>query len=338
MITIDGSFGEGGGQILRTSLALSMLTNQPMKIENIRAGRNKKGLLRQHLTAVKASSQICGALVEGCELHSPELFFSPREIKPGNYEFKVGTAGSATLVLQTVLGVILTAKDQSVVAVEGGTHNPFAPPFDFLQKSFLKLINGLGPKVDLRLEKFGFFPAGGGRICVEIKPVDSLNKIELLDKGMLVGQKALAFSSQIPGQIGKNEMRIVNKRLKWNEEECQALMVKSDGPGNIVMIEVEHENVTEVFTGFGEKHVSYKRVVNNAVQQFREYQESNAPVGKFLADQLLVPMAMAGGGRFVTLEPTLHTRTNIEVIKRFLSNEIRTEKISDSQWLVEIGG
>ncbi len=338
MITIDGSFGEGGGQILRTSLALSMLTNQPVKIEKIRAGRKKPGLLRQHLTAVKAATQISNAAVEGCDLHSGQLVFKPREIEPGNYEFKVGTAGSATLVLQTILGVLLTAKGPSKIAIEGGTHNPFAPPFDFLQKSFVKIINKLGPKIDLKLEKYGFFPAGGGRICVEIVPVDSLNKIELVEIGLQIAKKVWAFSSQIPGQIGKNEIKLVQKRLKWEEDECHAILVDSDGPGNIVMLELEHENVTEVFTGFGERNVSHKRVVHQAVQQLREYEVANVPVGKYLADQLLVPMAMSGSGRFVTLEPTLHTKTNIEVIKRFLDIAIRIEQVNDCQWLFEIGG
>jgi len=159
-----------------------------------------------------------------------------------------------------------------------------------------------------------------------------------MEKGKIIGKKAWAFSSQIPGQIGLNEMKLVQKRLQWEEEDCQALLVDSDGPGNIVMIELDHENVTEVFTGFGEKHVSLKKVVHQAVQQIRKYEVSNVPVGKFLADQLLVPMAMAGGGKFVTLEPTLHTKTNAEVIEKFLDIAIRVEQINDCQWLVEVGG
>src|SRR5215831_445162 len=183
MLKIDGSLGEGGGQVLRTSLALSALTGQPFEIEKIRASRKKPGLMRQHLTSVQAAARVCNAHVEGAAISSQSLRFAPGPAVAGVYEFQVGTAGSATLVLQTVLPPLLLARGPSRVVVEGGTHNPLAPPFDFLERSFLPLIQRMGPSVELELRRPGFFPAGGGRFHAKIKPVKKLVRFDLLERG-----------------------------------------------------------------------------------------------------------------------------------------------------------
>ena len=167
MIRIDGSFGEGGGQILRTSLSLSLATGKAFRIENIRAGRERPGLLRQHLTAVLAAAEVGGAEVNGATLGSAALTFSPDRIRPGDYRFSVGTAGSGTLVFQTVLPALMLASEPSRIVIEGGTHNSAAPPFDFLARTFLPLLERMGPKVQLQFERYGFYPAGGGRFCAE---------------------------------------------------------------------------------------------------------------------------------------------------------------------------
>src|SRR6266853_3314604 len=151
MITLGGSEGEGGGQILRTSLALSLVTDQPFRMERIRAKRQKPGLLRQHLPAVEATKAVGCAEVMGAAMNSQTLEFRPTVVTPGNYRFAVGTAGSAILVLQTVLPALLTASGHSTLTLEGGTHNPMAPPFDFLARSFMPLIRRMGPTVDLEL-------------------------------------------------------------------------------------------------------------------------------------------------------------------------------------------
>lgn len=162
LITIDGSIGEGGGQILRTALGLSMVTGQAFRIEKIRAGREKPGLLRQHLTAVNAAVAISGASVEGNVIGSRELLFLPGSTAAREYAFSIGSAGSMTLVLQTVLPALLTADAPSKLTLEGGTHNPFAPPIDFLEKAFLPLVGRMGPRVSVSLERAGFYPAGAG--------------------------------------------------------------------------------------------------------------------------------------------------------------------------------
>ncbi|HUK89269.1 MAG TPA: RNA 3'-terminal phosphate cyclase, partial [Blastocatellia bacterium] len=189
MIVIDGSFGEGGGQILRSSLALALVTGQAFRITNIRAGRKNPGLLRQHLTAVSAATEVGEADVTGASIGSKELSFSPTRIKPGKYSFAVGTAGSTTLVLQTVLPALAIAGEASTITLEGGTHNPFAPPFDFLVKAFLPLLNRMGSDVSCSLLRYGFYPAGGGKMEVCIGPANQLRPIDLTERGAAVSRR-----------------------------------------------------------------------------------------------------------------------------------------------------
>ena len=336
MITIDGSYGEGGGQILRTSLALSLVTGKPFSISNIRAGRKKPGLMRQHLTAVNAAAEIGLAAVEGNSVGSQAFTFEPETIKPGNYRFAIGSAGSCTLVFQTILPALLTAGEPSEVVLEGGTHNPFAPPFDFLEKAFLPVIHRMGPGVDAVLEKPGFYPAGGGRFRVSIKPA-GLNRIDLLERGNIVNKTARACVANLPVHIANRELKVIRETLKWDRELLKAVEVEnSQGPGNILTVEIESDNITEVFTGFGEKGVSAEKVARRTVKSVQEYLAFNVPVGRYLADQLLVPMALAGGGKFRTLSPTKHTTTNIEIIKKFLDVEIAAIEYEKNQWEIEI--
>ena len=193
MILIDGSFGEGGGQILRSSLGLALVTGEAVRLENIRAGREKPGLRRQHLTAVNAAVEVGAAEVKGNRMGSQELYFSPKTVKAGEYHFSVGTAGSTTLVLQTVLPALMKADDKSVLTIEGGTHNPMAPPFDHLARAFLPILKRIGWQVRAELEKPGFFPAGGGRIKVSIEPAEKLNQVEIIERGEIIEQRAKAL-------------------------------------------------------------------------------------------------------------------------------------------------
>ncbi|UCD18046.1 MAG: RNA 3'-phosphate cyclase, partial [Candidatus Zixiibacteriota bacterium] len=218
MIKIDGSFGEGGGQILRTSLALSLVTGKAFHINNIRAGRRKPGLMRQHLTAVKAAMMIGRAEVKGDSIGSMELFFGPKEIRPGEYNFVIGTAGSCPLVLQTILPALITADKKSRLILEGGTHNPFAPPFDFLLKAFLPVINKMGPGVNAVLERPGFYPAGGGILRLLVEPSGSLNPVEIMERGEIKRRFATAYVAGLPVKIGERELKIVAQRLSWGSD------------------------------------------------------------------------------------------------------------------------
>lgn len=337
MLTIDGSEGEGGGQMLRTSLGLSMLTGTPFRMQRIRANRDKPGLMRQHRTAVLAAQQVCSAKLTGAVVGSSELTFIPGQVRPGDYHFATGSAGSTTLVLQAVLPALLTAASPSTLTLEGGTHNTFAPPLDFLEKSFLSLVGRMGPTVDVALERHGFYPAGGGRWFATVTPAPRLAPIELMSRGEFVRRKCMALVAGLPGEIAVRELAICRKAFDWDEPSFQIRQLSADcGPGNVLMIELGDGQVTEVFTSFGERGVSAEAVAERCVRQVRDYLAAGAPVGEHLADQLLIPLAMAGGGSFVTGPLTEHTRTNARLIERFLPVRFDIREEKKGRWRIGI--
>lgn len=337
VIEIDGSFGEGGGQILRTSMALSLVTGKPFRITNIRAGRKKPGLLHQHLTAANAAATISQAELKGNDIGSQELYFAPNNIKFGRYHFAVGTAGSCTLVLQTVLPALITTPGKSELILEGGTHNPFAPPFDFLAKAFLPILNRMGPRISTKLERPGFYPAGGGKFVALIEPAEKLSQIDLLYRGQIKRKRARAIVAKLPRSIAERELKIIHERLSF-DTQCLHVeeMVNSRGPGNALIVELEYEHITEIFTGFGMRGVRAEQVAEKTAKEVQEYLASDVPVGRHLANQLLIPMALAGAGKFRTLPLTNHSNTNIEVLKQFLDVEIRVAQIDRNVCKVEI--
>ena len=327
MINIDGSQGEGGGQIVRSSLALSVVTGEPVTIENVRAGRKRPGLMRQHLAAVRAAKQISAAEVEGDEIGSRRLVLRPGGVKPGEYRFSVGSAGSTTLVFQTVLPALMRAGATSKVELLGGTHNPFAPPFDFLTKAFLPQLQKIGPRVESERCTAGFYPAGGGRCDFRVVPSDQLESVELLERGELVDRRVRALVSNLPMHIGERECKAIARKTGWPAGcfLCEASQ-DSPGPGNVVMIELEFEQVTEVFIGFGKIGKKAEYVANDALQAARIYMSAEVPVGPYLADQLLLPMGLAAqSGRpcsFRTMPLTKHSATHIDVLQEFLDVSI----------------
>jgi RNA 3'-terminal phosphate cyclase (ATP) len=338
-ITIDGSQGEGGGQVLRTSLALSLLTGRPFAISKIRAGRRKPGLLRQHHAAVAAAARVGRAETDGAELGSTHLRFRPSAVEAGDSTFSIGIAGSATLVLQTVLPALLLADAPSRLTLEGGTHNPFAPPFDFLERTLLPLLGRMGAKVEAKLERPGFYPAGGGRLSVAVTPCPRLDPLELLDRGAVRRVSAVArVAGGLPTSIADRELREVSRRLSIGRDDLRVESVTdSAGPGNVLLVDVESDALTEVFSGFGTRGVSAEAVAGSVADEVEGYLRSEGPVGVHLADQLLVPMAVAGGGEFRTPPPTLHTITNVGVVRVFLDTPIRMEEESPRTWRVEVG-
>lgn len=338
MITIDGSFGEGGGQIIRTSCALSLVTGRPFRIYNVRARREKPGLQRQHLTAVTSAARIGNARVDGAAVGSREFTFEPGHISPGDYTFSIGTAGSTTLVLQTVLPPLMIADSPSRVTLEGGTHNVHAPPFEFLQKTFLPLVSRTGPRVSLELERYGFYPPGGGRLHLSIEPATSRHRLDLVERGELLSQRARALVVKLPPGIAERELNVLSERLGWADEQLR--LDTSDNafsPGNVLTIELESGQLTEVITGVGERGVRAETVAERAVKEAQQYLSRNAPVGEHLADQLLIPLALGGGGSYLTGPLSLHTTTNIEVIKKFLDVEISVVPAGNEVWRIEVG-
>jgi RNA 3'-terminal phosphate cyclase (ATP) len=337
MITLDGSIGEGGGQILRSAVALAMVTGKPFRIDNIRPKRDKPGLMRQHLTAITAAQQVCNARVTGAALGSRTLEFHPGKIIPGNYRFAVGTAGSATLVLQTILPALMIADAPSHIDLEGGTHNPWAPPFDFLEKCFLPLIGRMGPRITAMLECPGFYPAGGGKVSVDIEPA-KLAPLHLPDLGTIRNRSGRALIAGLPRRIAERQTAVLAQRTGWPVEALTIQQFpESCGPGNAIVVEIQSDHVTEVFTAFGQKGITSEALVDQLIAEVRAYEAAWVPVGPYLADQLLLPLAMAGGGSFLTPPLSRHAHTNIEVVGQFLNVPMVVEQARTDAVLVRVG-
>ncbi|RJQ74170.1 MAG: RNA 3'-terminal phosphate cyclase [Desulfobacteraceae bacterium] len=336
-IAIDGAFGEGGGQILRTSLALSLVTGRPLRIQRIRAGRPRPGLRKQHLAAVKAAAAVGRASVSGASLGSCELEFHPGGCYPGDYQFDVGSAGSCGLVLQTVLPALITAVRPSRLLLSGGTHNPFAPPFHFLAKVLLPLLNRMGPQVRAELLQWGFYPAGGGRMAVDITPAPRLEPVDLTARGNLIRGHVRAFVAGLPRHIAERECRTVGSAAGGRFETEVVELPAAAGPGNVVMAEVESANVSELFSAFGRRGVAAEAVARELADQVHAYLEADAPVGPYLADQLLIPFGLAGKGVYRTLPPTRHTDTNAAVVQQFLEVTLSLRQVAEKIWEIEAG-
>ena len=330
-IEIDGSVGEGGGQILRTALALSLITQTPFRIRNLRQGRANPGLRRQHLTALRAAGRIGNADVDGDAVGSTEVQFKPGRTEAGQYEFDVGTAGSTTLVFQTVLPPLLECSGPSSVTLAGGTHNHGGPPWDFIESVFLPVLRRMGARVDAQLEKYGFAPAGGGRWRAEIVP-GRLARVELRERGEFTGRGVRAIVSNLPVSIAERELSVVRAGLKWADSTYRVETVESAGPGNILTIGASFRHASELSTGFGQRGIPAEKVAQQALDCWQRFEQADVPVGEHLADQLLLPMAIAGGGSMLTTEPTLHTTTNAEVISMFLPIRFRMSQLDSRRW------
>jgi RNA 3'-terminal phosphate cyclase (ATP) len=338
-IMIDGSRGEGGGQIVRSSLALSMLTGKPVTIENMRARREKPGLRPQQLTAVQAAASLCGAEISGAVVGASTLHFRPGPVKPGPYRFNVGTAGSTTLVLQTVLPPLFVADAKSEIILEGGTHNPGAPIFEFLQSAYLPLINRMGPRVIVELERPGFYPAGGGRMIVSVEPQPVLRGFTLLERGETIETTVQAIVANLPQHIAIREVDRIIQELRWSPENGSNLRVDAYGPGNAVWAKIKSQHVTEVFASYGRLGVRAEQVADEVVGQVSSYLSTAAAVGPYLADQLLLPLGisawqsvssgLAGGGSFSTGPLTGHATTHIDILRQFLEIQVLTKTSPD---------
>jgi len=340
-VFIDGSTGEGGGQILRTSLALACITGKSLHIENIRAARRNPGLAKQHLSCVRAVCQICGGQCRGDALKSSVLDFQPSPVQSGDFRFDIGSAGSASLVIQTVLPALFLADKPSAVTVTGGTHNPLAPPFDFLSETFLPAIEAAGFRGNCKLIKHGFYPAGGGKITFDVQPWQK-NTDRIIDlcgpgpvRNFTIGDTvrkgkvsngagkepqihARIYTAKLPPHIAQRQRKLL-LQSGLNIRNVEHIEVTdSDGPGNCAMIRLCSGERTTVFTAFGMRGKRSEEVISEVVNFTEDFLASGAAIDRFLADQLLIYMAMAEAGSYTTNELSSHFQTNMEVIKKFL--------------------
>ncbi len=331
-IHIDGSQGEGGGQILRTSLALAALLRKPVKIDNIRANRSQPGLKTQHLAGVLALARITEAELEGAKKHSTNLVFVPRTLKGGMYRFEISTAGAASMLLGAVLPALLFAPQPSEVTITGGTHVPFSPPFHYLDKVFLPALSKLGGEVGLELVRWGFYPKGGGEIRAHVHPCNSLQGVKMKNRGVLKGLQLLACSSaNLPEHIAQREIGHVEMSLdKYKDKlRSKALACQAFSPGNFVFLEADYEHATAGFSALGKRGKPAEEVADETCRAFKGFEKNATTVDSHLADQIILYMALAHGDSFfITDKVTSHLMTNIQIIQRFLPASIDVNNIS----------
>ncbi len=333
-LIIDGSRGEGGGQVVRSALALSAATGRAFVLTKVRAKRSKPGLQRQHLTAVRAAAEICAADVVGDALHSDRLEFYPGQVSGGDYTFRIGTAGSTTLVMQTVLPALLMSDRRSEIVIEGGTHNPLAPPYDFLSRVWFPCLHDMGIELTSELTRYGFFPAGGGQLKAVIHPVSSLRGISILERGKLLTRRIVAIVSKLPRHIAEREVTTIMRASGWKNVEEVITEVDAYSPGNVVMIELCFEHVAEMCTVCGQRGVPAEKVAAACLRQATGYLQRKAPVGEHLADQLLLPTALAAHfhgqiSEYQTGPLSDHSQTQIDLIKQFLNVAFEQQSVGD---------
>lgn len=329
MIEIDGSEGEGGGQILRSALALSILTRRPFKLVNIRANRSKPGLQPQHLMCVRAAAAISGATYKGGSVGSSVLYFEPRDAKAGTYTFTIGTAGATSLVLHTVyLPLALRGDRPSTVTITGGTHNVHAPCYHFLETTWAAYMTRLGIRVDLEMVRPGFYPRGGGEIRALVHPCSRVNGISLLTCPELITAGGFSAYAGLPETVGKRQARRLSVRLKSEGVEPHVPVEEWEAanPGSVAAVIFRQPPVPALFFGLGERGKSAERVADDAADEAIAFRDAKAPVDPHSADQLLLPLAFSDdASEYRASEITRHTTTNVETVRKFVDRSIGIE-------------
>jgi RNA 3'-terminal phosphate cyclase (ATP) len=340
MIDIDGSFGEGGGQILRSSLALALLTGQSFRLRNIRARRSPPGLRPQHLMSVLAAAEVGRAETRGASVGSASLDFKPQSVRPGDYHFRIGTAGATGLVLNTVHLPLALQNAPSTVTVEGGTHNDHSPCFHFLATTWREYMGVLGLPLKLTMDRPGFYPRGGGRIVSQIPGGGHLQGLTLTECRPLTRTTVLSAAASLPEHI---TLRQAEQARTWLEAAGLTVDVREEawpsGPGTMLAVTFPEAPVPTLFFALGARGKRAEAVADEAAEQALEYFRSDAPVDSHSADQLVLPLAFADGpSEYRVTRVTQHLLTNIDVVKRFVNRDITCVAAEGLPGTVRIAG
>ncbi|MBI2400032.1 MAG: RNA 3'-phosphate cyclase [Deltaproteobacteria bacterium] len=342
MIELDGSFGEGGGQILRTALTLASLTGSPFRIYNLRAGRKRPGLRPQHVLSAEAAARVTGGRLEGCKEGSQTLTYLPGSIKAGRYFFDTGTAGSVTLIFQTILAPLAFAAAKSSITIKGGTHVPWSPPADYIEEIFLPALSLMGLNASFSTHSDGYYPGGGGAIEASINPISApLAPLRMRERGNLLKVRILSTVSNLPVSIAERQLKSAASLL-WAcpaTVEAQTREASSPGRGTSVFIVGEFENARAGFSALGAIGKRAEAVGIEAAQAFLKHLDRNAALDPHLADQILIYMAIAKGESFFTTsEITSHLLTNIQTIETFLPVKFMVSGLPGSEGTVAVEG
>src|SRR5262245_25297158 len=328
-LELDGSMGEGGGQILRTALALSLLTGKSFHLANVRAGRPKPGLRPQHLMSVRAAAAVGGAKLTGASVDSTDLVFEPGPVKPGRYRFDIGTAGATGLVLQTVyLPLMIGAAGPSELTLTGGTHNTAAPCFHYLDATWRAYLEPLGLRLRLKMGRPGFYPRGGGQIEAVLQPCAEVGGLRVVERGpvRVTGFSAVAG---LPEQIARRQARRAVTRLKQKDIKAEVREeIWEGGPGTVLALELDTRPAPTLFFGLGERGKPAERVADDAIDQVLAYLRAGeqSAVDPHAADQVVLPLALSKqASEYTVSEVTQHLLTNLAIIRRFLDRDIVCE-------------
>ena len=322
---IDGAAGEGGGQVLRSSLTLSILTGRPLYITNIRANRSKPGLSHQHLTALKAASAICDASLEGAKLHSKEVRFTPGKILPGKYKFDIRTAGATSLVLQTVFLPLALAEKSSNLTIRGGTHVMWSPTFDYLEAQWLHFIAQIGLDAKLTLKNAGFFPKGGGTIYTSIRPGGMITPLNLTQRGQLIRIRGNACLANLDIDIARRMKLQALRKLQpiCRDTKIKTVKIPSPNPGACITLTAQFEHGRCCYTALGKKGKRAEWVADEAAENILDFIQADGAFDEHMADQIMLPLAFADGpSAFSTNKITQHLLTNASIIQQFLPIKI----------------
>jgi RNA 3'-terminal phosphate cyclase (ATP) len=315
-----------------------MATGKAFRIHSIRAGRKKPGMMRQHLTCVKAAARVCSAEMVGAELGSTSLTFRPGPMIPGRYSFAVGSAGSSILVFQTLMPALITTGQAFELVLEGGTHNPSAPPLDFIDRVYLAALGKMGVEASIKTERRGFFPDGGGKWTITVNASSSLMPLVILERGNALERTARMLWNRIPPQEAQRARAHLSANLGWEQREILTEeAVDAPGTGNVIMAELRYEHITEMLTAFNPFGASAEAMCDGLMADVRRYCGQAAPVGRRLADQLLVPMALGSGGVFRTMDLSSHCITNIATIGLFSDRKIDAIVLENGMVEVRVG-
>jgi len=328
MIKIDGSIGEGGGQVLRTSLTMSVIMAEAFHIYNIRAGRKVPGLRPQHLKAVEATAEISNGKIEGAEIGSTELIFKPGNINSGKFNFDIGTAGSTSLVLQTIFTPLSFSSQPSTITITGGTHVPWSPSYHYLELQWSPFITRLGFQVNLTLLNAGFYPQGGGAIRADIKPVNSILPLRILERGDLKQIRGVSGVANLPRKIAERQRNRVLQRIgsKYRLSDLRIADLPSRFKGTILLLLAEFDHSQTCYFGLGAIGKPAEKVADEAIDEMEEFLRTSGVLDQYLADQLLIPLAFAEEpSAFRTSKITHHLLTNADIIQYFLPVEIKID-------------
>lgn len=339
-LTIDGSHGEGGGQTLRTSLTLAALTGRAVILTRIRAGRDKPGLKAQHLAAIRAAAAVCAAETEGAELGSTQLSFVPNvPVAPGVYHFDIGTAGAATLVMQTLLPLLALAGGPSRVTVTGGTHVSFAPPAEHLTEVFLPIVAAHGLAAEIAATTVGFMPRGGGALTLTTPGSSRLRPFTLTERGPIQTITAHIITSGLPAEVGRRGAAAVETALRGLPLTVSVRDVPSPGVGAAVVLIAECEGSRAGFSALGQRGRPMEAVAGEACVALKDWLKTGATCEEHLADQLVLPAALASGtSRWTTVRVTDHLRTVLWVVPQFLDVEAALTERGDGTGEVTVRG